>query len=409
MKTPKLCKLVCFGFILIMIGSCTKMNDFHDEYLKRGELLYVGRVDSADVMPGKKRVQIRYWSSDPKAKKLKIYWKSKTDSLLLDIPAGSGEVPVDILISNLEENNYLFEMFTYDKDMESKSVVFQKSGKTYGDKFQASITTRLIKTAVFLSNGQMEIRWLGEVEKALGTELIYTNKLGVQVEKFIPINESITMLNDVGGNFKYRTIFLPEANAIDEFYTDYTDVNIGTLYELDQTKYAKWNPTGIPYNENSSTYSISKLWDKNVGTWYIQNLPAKLVPANPYSWTFDLGQLVKLNRFKQWQRLTASVVYQIQNIRKFEVWGSESPNVTADYAGWTKLGDFESIKPSASPWGNVSDSDLAYATQGETFIVSAAAPKVRYIRYVVKATWSTGENSTDAAAAVGEVSFFEVR
>jgi len=383
------------------------MNDFHDEYLQRGETLYVGRVDSAHVLPGNGRILLRYWSSDPKAKKMKIYWKSKTDSLILDIPATIGKDSVEIVIPDLEENNYMFEIYTFNEHMQHKSRVFQLSGKVYGTKFQASINTRQLRTAVFLPSGQTEIRWLGAVEKALGTELVYTNKLGEVVEKFVPITENITVLNDLAGNLKYRTYFLPELNAVDTFYTNYTEVTLNTLFELDQSKYAKWNPTSIPYNENSSTYSITKLWDKNFNSWYIQNMPAKLTGTNTYSWTFDLGQVVKLNRFKQWQRLTNSVVYTIQNIRKFEVWGSESPNVTADYTGWVKLGDFESIKPSGAPWSNVTDPDVAYATQGETFIVSNAAPKVRYIRYVVKAAWSTGESSTDQALAVGEVSFFQ--
>lgn len=405
---------IYLGFILILIASCTKMNDFHDEYLKRGEAIYVGKVDSANVFAGNGRLLLRYWSSDPKAKKLMIYWKSKTDSMLVDISGMSGSDSADILIPDLEENNYLFEMFTMDKNLKNKSIVFQKSGQVYGPKFQAGILTRQIRTAVFMPSGEAEVRWLGSVEKALGTELIYTNTSGNEIEKFIPITEDITTIPDLAGNLKYRTLFLPEPSAIDTFYTDYQSVNLGVLEELNQSKYAKWNPTGISYNEHSAPYPITKLWDKNVDSWYIQKLSTRLVPVNPHNFTFDLGVLVKLNRFKQWQRLSNGVVYQIQNIRKFEVWGSDSPDVTADFAGWVKLGDFESIKPSGRPWSgtagaNVTDEDRAYAAKGEIFIVSTVAPPVRYIRYVVKSTWSTGESSTDADMAIGEVSFFGLK
>lgn len=414
MKTTYLYQLIGLGFILALITSCTKMNDFHDVYLKRGETVYVGRVDSAEVFAGNGRVLLRFWSSDPKAKKLMLYWNSKTDSMLLDIPEKSGKDPVEVIINDLEETNYFFEMVTMNQELKNRSIVFQKGGSVYGAKFQASILTRQIRTAVFMPTGETEIRWLGAVEKALGTDLEYTSKLGKKVKKFVPIAEEITTISDLASDLKYRTLFLPEPKAIDTFYTEYQSVNPGLLTELAQSKYVKWNPVGIPYNEHSAPYPITKLWDKNLDSWYIQRLPARLAPANPHNFTFDLGQTVKLNRFKQWQRLTNGVVYQIQNVRKFEVWGSNTPNVTADFSGWVKLGDFESIKPSGRPWsstagGNVTDDDRAYAAKGEVFIVSTVAPPVRYIRYVVKATWSTGETSTDTDLAIGEVSFFEVK
>lgn len=401
--------LLCALLACLLVSSCTSMNDYHDEYLKRGETLYVGKVDSARIYPGKGRLVIHYWNSDPKAKKLIVYWKSRTDSMLLDIPEKPVGQAVEIVIPGLEENNYLIEMITLNAEMKNPSIVFQTGGRVYGDKFQASLSDRQVKTAVFLPTGEAEIRWLGAVEKAIGTELVYTDKTGQEVSKFVPISELITSLPDLGGNLSYRTVFVPEALAIDTFYRDYQTVSLGTIKELDKTKYAKWNPAGIPYMDAGTAYQISRLWDKNNATWYIQTLAARLNPAQPHSFTFDLGQTVKLNRFKQWQRLGDGVVYEIQNVRKFEVWGSPTPNVNASFEGWTKLGEFESVKPSGAPWQSNTDADKAFAAAGETFIVSPSAPAVRYIRYVVKETWSTGQSSTDKAVTIGEVSFFEIK
>lgn len=409
MKTKNIYHLCMLLLAFVLVSSCEKMNDFHDEYLKKGETLYVGKVDSAKVFAGKGRLLIRYWLSDPKAKKMVLYWKSRSDSMILDIPEKPPGEPLEVAIPDLEENNYLIEMINKNKDMKNPSVVFQIGGRVYLQKFQASLVDRQIRTAVFLPSGAAEIRWLGAVEKSIGTELVYTNKSGIEVQKFISIDENITTLSDLGTNLRYRTLFLPEETAIDTFNTEFIPVSLGTLKELDQSKYAKWNPTGIPYNELNASFPIRQLWDKNPGTWYIQNLPVRLSPTAPHSFTFDLGQTVKLNRLKQWQRMGDGVVYEIQNIKKFEVWGSSTPNVTADFAGWTKLGDFESIKPSGAPWGNATQLDRDYAAAGETFIVSTVAPPVRYIRYVVKETWSTGQNSTDRAIAIGEVSFFELK
>lgn len=401
--------LLCCLLSGLLISSCTGMNDYHDEYLKRGETLYVGKVDSARIYPGLGRLVIQYWNSDPKAKKLKVYWKSRTDSMLLDIPEKPASQAVEIVIPNLEENNYLIEMVTMNAEMKNPSIVFQAGGRVYGDKFQASLSDRQIRTAVFMPTGEAEIRWLGAVEKAIGTELSYTDKTGKEVNKFVPIGEQITTLADLAGNLRYRTLFVPEAMAVDTFYRDFQAVSFGTIKELDKTKYAKWNPPGIPYMDAGTTFQINRLWDKNTGTWYVQSLANRLVPGQPHSFTFDLGQTVKLNRFKQWQRLGDGVVYEIQNLRKFEVWGSATPNVDARFDGWVKLGDFESIKPSGAPWQSNTEADKAFAAAGETFIVSSTAPAVRYIRYVVKETWSTGQSSTDKAVSIGEVSFFEIK
>jgi hypothetical protein len=181
--------LLCGLLGCLLISSCTGMNDYHDEYLKRGETLYVGKVDSARVYPGLGRLIIQYWNSDPKAKKLKVYWNSRTDSMLLDIPEKPASQAVEIVIPNLEENNYLIEMITLNAEMKNPSIVFQAGGRVYGDKFQASLSDRQVRTAVFLPTGEAEIRWLGAVEKAIGTELVYTDKAGKQVHKFVPISE----------------------------------------------------------------------------------------------------------------------------------------------------------------------------------------------------------------------------
>ena len=295
MKIKNIYNLCILVFALLLIGACTKMNDFHDGYLKDGETLYVGKVDSAKIFPGKGRIVLRYWISDPKAKKLVIYWKSRTDSLLIDVPDRPVGSPLEITIPNLDEGDYLFEMITRNKDMKNPSVVFYIGGRAYGQKFQASLTDRLIKEAVFLPSGAAEIRWFGAVENALGTELVYTNKAGVEVQKFIPIGENITTITDLASNVKYRTLFLPVPTAIDNFYTDYQPVTLVTIKELDQSKYAKWNPAGIPYNELSATYSITKLWDRNLDSWYIQSVANRISPTTPNNFTFDLGQTVKLS------------------------------------------------------------------------------------------------------------------
>lgn len=158
---------------------------------------------------------------------------------------------------------------------------------------------------------------------------------------------------------------------------------------------ARWNPTGIPYT-NYQSYHIENMWDGNIATFFLQQ-----TKAYPHSFSFDLGQTVKLSRIKQWQRQGANLIYTSQNVNRFELWGSTTPNVSDDFSGWTKIGDFEATKPSGRPMGENTAEDADFAVAGEDFNIDPNAPPIRYIRYVIKGTWSG-----DGNAAIGEIKFF---
>lgn len=403
MKPNYINKLVPLSIVFIVfLSSCSKMNDLHDEYLRRGETIYVGKPDSVKILAGKKRVKVRYWSSDPKATKLAVYWLSRTDSVIVDIPAHSAKDSLEFIIPNLPEYNYSFELVTMNNQFKNRSVTFQASGSSFGERFQSTLSDRLVQSSRRrLYSTYLETKWLGSIEKAIGCELVYVNTLGATVKKFVPMTETTTLITDLVGGVNYRTLYLPTVSSIDTFYTAFKPLPIESLTEqqMDKALFKKWNPTGIPYSELSATYPITKLWDNNsAANWYITN-----TTPFPYSFTFDMGQTVKLRRFMQWQRLTISVLYRTQNVKKFQLWGSDSPDVNASFNGWVKLGDFESVKPSGLPLGQESAADIAYATAGESFTVDPNAPPVRYIRYVATECWD-GKQTT---IAVGEMTFFE--
>lgn len=155
---------------------------------------------------------------------------------------------------------------------------------------------------------------------------------------------------------------------------------------------ARWNPPGIPYKAYSSGYSIEKMWDGNYASRFFV-----LSGGLPFSFTFDMGNLVKLSRLKQWQNdADGKYLFTSQNVNKFQLWGSTTPNVTDDFATWTYIGDFEAIKPSGLPLGETTADDVAYARAGEDFVVDLNAPPVRYLRVVVESTWSGDINPTIA-------------
>ncbi len=391
-------KMAVYSAILLSVfGACSKMNDLHQKYLDTGEKVYLGQPDSAKVLSGNNRIKIRYWLSDPRAKKMIVYWNIRKDSLLLDLPPVVRGQARDILIENLPEKQYEFELVTMNEQLANRSISLKVSGQSYGANFESGLLGRQIKYATLELENTVSLEWYGPSENGYVTEVTYTDQQDKKVTIRTPMNESTTILPEYKEELTFRTLFLPNPTAIDTFYSitaNYTRIDI----PVNKTTFVRWNPPGIPYGDAGANFSIEKIWDNTTTSFFIQT-----GSTLPHSFTFDTGKVSKLNRVRQWQRLTENVVYRVQNLQRFEIWGTASSNVTADFSGWTRLGVFESRKPSGLAVGSETAEDLAFAANGEDFMIDPSAPPVRYIRYVVYNTWDS-----KPVVAVSEVNFFEI-
>lgn len=115
-------------------------------------------------------------------------------------------------------------------------------------------------------------------------------------------------------------------------------------------------------------------------------------PSNgvPGTFTIDMGVTAVLSRMKLWGRNNSNKPYNMANIKKFEIWGSEEPPLaTGEFPGnMTLLGSFESVKPSGQPLGTNTSEDVATAKAGEDFNFISGIAAVRYIRVKVYSTWA---------------------
>jgi len=152
---------------------------------------------------------------------------------------------------------------------------------------------------------------------------------------------------------------------------------------LDKSKFSRWNPPGIPYNAyNDAAWRIENLWD-GTRTGF-----ASYTHDN----TFDMGQTAKLSRIKINNRGEATTLYNFAHPKKFQIWGSNHPNVNADFSTWTLLGEFDSFKPSGLPLGEFNDDDYNYGSiNGEEWNFPLDIPAMRYIRWYVLDTWGGSE------------------
>ena len=164
----------------------------------------------------------------------------------------------------------------------------------------------------------------------------------------------------------------------------------------------------MPGDESFSEYGFSanQIWD---GSWSNQwNCGHTNFLPLPHQLSMDLGQNVKLNRFKLYQR-GGSELYKHGNPKKFRLFGRDNldnlpiynPSNPGD--GWVLLGEFESFKPSGLPPGSNTEEDYLFQDNGEDFVfnLEARQKSVRYVRLVNDESWNN-----QMVTVIGELSFW---
>ena len=372
----------CFLIVAVAwLSSCTKEDDYK-KASKNGEIYYPGRADTVSAQGGNRRIQLRIeLSSDPLITKVKAFWNNNADSAEMKVTKTSGEDVVNMLINNLNQGTYNFSVYSYTSD-NARSVVKNVSGMVYGENYLKTLSNRTIKLMALSPDGNKAIiDWNGAISGEKAIELKYIDKEGLAKMLMVPGGTMKTELSDYqeGSKLTYRSIYLPEINAIDEFSVAHSEVPL-PVYEqqLDKSKFMEYILPGDA--REAYGWKMSNLWNED----YNPNGFAT-TEGMPQWFTFDMGTSVSLNRFKTWQ--SNDRLYRAENVRKFEVWGSNAPNADGSWASWTKLMACESLKPSGLPGTESNAIDEAYARAGEVFILPAGLPKLRYIRIKVLETW----------------------
>ncbi len=256
--------------------------------------------------------------------------------------------------------------------------------------------------------GGVVIRWHNENNVLIGAFLYAMNDNGEWEEKdliFSTVQEGKCSIR--GYNTEER---LFGVSLLDRFgnTSDTLIVSAIPLYEkeLDKKKFKDAHLLG----DNTTSHNnrpIENIWDGDLSVIWHTVPDAGFTP--PQTFTIDLGVKAKLSRFILWNR-GESYYYGQHNPRYFEVWGASELSRDRDDAywkgnewkkEWVLLGDFEVIKPSGLPLGQVTEEDKAAQDAGFEFIFESGVGEIQYVRFVVKETWAR-----TAALHINEVSFF---
>ncbi len=131
---------------ILSFTSCEDFMDMHEEYIEGGEIIYAPKPDSVSFIAGKGRVlfNCRTYNA-PNVRSIDVYWNDGLDSLIIPVELKTGYDSISVILDNLEEKSYTFNIQTTD-NFGHKSLFMTDFGTSYGDTYQATLNDRLIES-----------------------------------------------------------------------------------------------------------------------------------------------------------------------------------------------------------------------------------------------------------------------
>lgn len=250
--------------------------------------------------------------------------------------------------------------------------------------------------------GGVNVSFQNESKADLAIQLIEKDEEGNWIEKYTHYtNASKSDFSVRGYDIETREFGV----CVKDRWGNVSDTLIKTCTPVFEELIPKntWKKYPLPDDQNEShpTYTqwaFEKMWDGKLGADDMFHT-GNILPVWPAPFTIDLGHTISFSRMKLFQR--QSSIYTSNNVRLFEVYGSNNPNMDGSWDSWTKLGSFEVIKPSGSSGTTVTGEDKTAAQNGHDFEFSPLLPSFRYVRFRILESWGKMES-----IAIAEITFW---
>lgn len=367
--------------ITSVIIGCTKDDLEFKEFLKNGETVYPGKV--AKVIPKAGNLRTGLWwnpSPDPSITKYVIKWNNNADSMMVDATTHNPLDTVKVIIPNLKEYTYTFNIFTYDAEGHRSIPVEVPNIRVYGPLYQGTLLNRPYNAKnpyVLNPNGSLQLNFSTPDTINVGTAIRYTNSSNGISEKILLAKDTAILLTDykAGTDVQYKSSYIPSKGSLDVFaVSEYS--TFPKIFSFVQCDKSLFREVRLPNDVNTyeSGTSISKLWDGSVGPQGYPNIFHSDGAYIAHVLTFDMGKSYdNLAQIEETGRDCCN------NPDRFEVWGRNdltgaTTNLRADDSGW---------KAEAIAKGWVLLKDVTRSDDGKNaqkFDLIANPPPVRYIR-----------------------------
>jgi hypothetical protein len=217
-------KYCLYIMLFTSLLACTKLRDTYSQFVGTGEIYYPGKADSLTAYPGRNRIQLTWLLvSDPKIVRSTVYWNNRADSVAITVAKTGGIDTIKTILNNMTEGTYTFEVFTYD-NKGNRSVKVERIANVYGYNYDISLVNRPLKSVAMNAAADTALLdWYPASGQHIAVDLRYKNQLNDSVFVTIPPDSIKVKLPKFkkGESFKYRSMYKPEKNAIDTFYTVY--------------------------------------------------------------------------------------------------------------------------------------------------------------------------------------------
>ncbi|SHE43532.1 protein of unknown function [Pedobacter caeni] len=252
--------LFLLAMMTLSLASCEKA-DKYKEFVKDGEISYIGKLDSVKVYSGKNRVMLKGMiTSDPKIVACKIFWNNQKDSLVIPVTKEMISDTIHRFVNIANEGFQNFVIYTYDA-AGNRSIPVNASGRTYGSRYQSGLINRDISAAkTDETTGVTTVDFLGmdRLTGVFATDITYTKLNNQSATIRIPIDSSRISLRDFkyGSTINYKTLFLPDTISVDTFYSAVSTKQIVA------PAFIKINVTNT-YLKNAGANFSRSVWDNS--------------------------------------------------------------------------------------------------------------------------------------------------
>ena len=321
--------LVVFVISVLFFTSCDDFMDVHKEYIEGGEIIYAPKPDSVNFIAGEGRIlfNCRTYNA-PNVRSVDVYWNDRLDSLIIPVELSTGYDSISVILDNMEEKSYTFNIQTTD-NFGHKSLFVTSFGTSYGDTYRATLNDRGIKS-LSLSDKEGTIEWYSAPLHLVRNEIRYIKNDGSQTTVKISSIDNLAKLPDVkpGSTFEYRSLYIPEEVAIDTFATAWKEFEtpFPTEYKYDRSS---WEVLSVSDVSTSEGGGMATLIDGDLSTYWQSAYEGGDAPL-PHWAVIDMQTPKNISRVELYRR-TGN-----KDTKSIELYVSDHPDANA--AGWIKIG-----------------------------------------------------------------------
>ncbi|WP_037501214.1 DUF4998 domain-containing protein [Sphingobacterium deserti] len=286
---------------VMLLCRCTPIDYYYSDFLENAEKVYPGRVDSISFKPGYNRAAIQSLiSTDARVTRLKISW-GLNGTFETAINAEDIAHYKEILIPNIEEGIYTFDIRTFDAEG-NQSMRAEVFGRVYGPDYSSNLNNRIIEQ--IRKDGQdLVVNWIPESGDTTlrGTEVTYLTPAGDSAKVFTEAAIHQTRLINYKANTRinYRTLFQPTPLAIDTFYAATQNIDPLSYIPTERTLHSRtnWSVAGFSSEEPANNRSATKAIDGDVATFWITRYSVNPTDYPNHFITIDMKDALEVDGF----------------------------------------------------------------------------------------------------------------